>query len=165
MFDEPIEDIRLPWRRIALVAVILIVVLPFGFFLIDSALNQHVYQPVQRQNLNHDADWLRAKTQEVTNLYHDFQTAEASVPADEAAIRQYIATNGDPKTWGQYDARGQVLQQMENKLQGDYQSEITDSQLYNADRDNPDYATVWAQSELANFPQSLQPGPAPSVVG
>lgn len=160
MFED---TIRVPWGRIALAALTLFVILPLGIFLIDSAINQRVVQPVQRQNLNHDADWLRAKTQEVTNLWHDFQNAQASVPADEAAIKQYLAVNGDPKTWGPYDPRGQVLQQMENKLQGDYQSEITDAQLYNADRDNPDYATVWAQTDLAGFPPSLTPGPAPNV--
>ena len=145
------------------VIVAVLVVLGLGGFLLNSYLNQHVYQPVQRQNLNHDADWLRSKTEEVTNLWHDFQNAQTAETADVTQIHQYVKAHGDPATWQAWDPRAQAYQQMMLKYNGDYQAEVTDAQQYNADRDNPDYKTVWDQPELAPFPQTLDAGPQPQL--
>lgn len=147
---------------LAVIGVVLAVVV-LGGFLVNSYLNQHVYQPIQRQNLNHDADWLRGKTDEITSLYHDFQAAQTAEAADVVQIHQYVKDHGNPVNWQAWDPRSQVYQQMMQKYQGDYQAEVTDAQEYNADRDNPDLKTVWDQPELASFPQTLDAGPQPQL--
>lgn len=143
----------------------IVLVFSIGGFLLHAYLDQNVVQPVQRQNLNHDADWLRAKTQEVVNLYHDYQVAQQAEAGDVDQLRRYVRDNGQPSSWPAYDPRTQVYQQMITKYDGDYQAELSDAQQYNADRANPDYAPVWADPGVraANLPDGLTPGPQPSL--
>lgn len=163
MFEREESNEVARGAMVFVVALVALLLCGFGGYLVDAWANQHIYQPVTRQNLNHDADWLRAKTGEVTNLYHDFQDAQASETADVTQLHQYVKDHGQPSSWSSYSATAQIYQQMMNKYMGDYQAEVTDAQAYNADRDNPDYAQVWAQSALASFPERLDAGPQPQL--
>lgn len=149
----------------AIVLIILGVCSAFslGGFLLNAAINQHVVQPVIRQNQNHDADWMRAKTAEVTNLWHDFQNAQQSETADVTQIHVFIKVNGPLSTYPFGSPVEQQYMQLFTKYQGDYQAEVTDAQLYDADRLNPDYQPIWEQSALANFPQLLDAGLQPPL--
>lgn len=163
MFEHDENNDLARGATVFVVAVVVLLLCGFGAYLVDAWANQHIYQSVTRQNLNHDADWLRAKTGEVTNLYHDFQDAQTAETADVTQLHQYVKDHGEPSSWPSYSATAQVYQQMMNKYMGDYQAEVTDAQQYNADRDNPDYAPVWAQSALAAFPETLDAGPQPQL--
>lgn len=119
-----------------IIGLALVLLLGLGFFYVDSQLNQHVVQPVQRQNLNHDADWQRAQTMKLNNAYTGFQQAQQQLKSDELAVTRFEAAHGNPKD---YDfVTQQQFVQVEQDVTNDQNAELHYAQVYNEIATNPD---------------------------
>ena len=125
-------------------------------YVVDSLYYQHVQAPFQRQNLNNDPNYQRTIAQDFTTTYTDFQNAQQSIPSDDAALKAFSSTYGDPKTWTFQE------QQQYNSLllnwTGDYQAEDRLAAHYQELMSNPDKAR-WKPADL---PDQLVPDKQPA---
>lgn len=126
-------------------------------FLTHSLWFQTVQAPIQRQNLNHDPNWVRQVETDYQTSYADFQAAKNTLPGKIAAVEDFKRTHGDPSTWDYWTQ--QQYQTLYNDAMGTYQAEVNEASHYNALASDADTGPL----RPTNLPEQLTPDPQPTI--
>lgn len=155
------DEFNLPRPRTILLWVAGIIVALALFngvaYLTGSLWFQKVQSPIERQNMNHDPNWLRQVETDYQTSYTDFQAARASLPVKVAAVEEFKKTHGPSSTWDYWTQ--QQYQTLYNDAMGTYQAEVNEAAHYNALASSADTGPV----RPANLPSQLAPDPQPTL--
>ena len=159
MYDY--DEFTLPRPRTIILWVlgilIAVTLLNAGAFYTNSLWFQKVQSPIERQNMNHDPNWLRQVEVDYQTSYSDFQAAKAALPTKVAAVEDFKKTHGDPSKWDYWTQ--QQYQTLYNDAMGTYQAEVNEAAHYNALASGADTGPV----RPANLPPLLAPDPQPII--
>lgn len=155
------DDFQLPRARTIwtwAVGIILALILFNVIAYFTGALwYQRVQSPIERQNQNHDPNWLRQVETDYQTSYADFQAAQQALPTKVAAVENFKKVHGASSTWD-YPTQ-QQYQSLYNDAMGTYQAEVTEAAHYNALASNADTGPV----RPAGLPTSLTPDAQPTI--
>lgn len=161
--EDGVEITPYEWFRLVrwVVAIILAIILVAGVSdWIVTTYFVHVSSGLQRQRLNHDPAWERAREQEIVDDYTKFVAVQQKLPADRAACMEFVAVHGPSRNWS-YTEDQQWHELYDVTYQGDYQTEVSEAQDYNAHQTNPDQRPdIWP----SGLPKTLNPDPAPQPI-